>query len=110
VARDSGRFEEAARLTEELALARPNDPVVQLLAAESKLRDRKDAEGALAALSAMQVAPDDPRLAPRHGMLTAQALVETGRADSARVLLTSLATRFPNNRALKDALGKLPAP
>jgi predicted Zn-dependent protease len=110
VARDSGRFEEAARLTEELALARPSDPVVQLLAAESKLRDRKDAEGALAALSAMQVAPDDPRLAPRHGMLTAQALVETGRADSARVLLTSLATRFPNNRALKDALGKLPAP
>lgn len=110
VARDSGRFEEAARLTEELALARPNDPVVQLLAAESKLRDRKDAVGALAALSAMQVAPDDPRLAPRHGMLTAQALVETGRADSARVLLTSLATRFPNNRALKEALGKLPVP
>lgn len=110
VARDSGRFDQAARLTEELALARPNDPVVQLLAAESKLRDRKDAEGALAALSAMHVAPDDPRLAPRHGMLTAQALVEMGRADSARVLLTSLATRFPNNRALKEALGKLPVP
>ena len=108
VARDSGRSEEAARWTEELARIRPTDTSVALLAAESKLRDRKDAEAALVDLGALGIRPDDPRLAPRAGLLTAQALVATGRADSAKVLLTALAARFPNNRGVKDALAKLP--
>ena len=107
-ARDSGRAEEAARWTEELARIRPADTVVALLAAESKLRDRKDPEGALTDLGAMGIRPDDQRFAARAGLLTAQALVETGRADSAKALLTALASRFPNNRGVKDALAKLP--
>ena len=107
-ARDSGRAEEAARWTEELARIRPADTSVALLAAESKLRDRKDPEGALTDLEAMGIRPDDARLAPRAGLLTAQALVATGRSDSAKVLLTALAARFPNNRWVKDALAKLP--
>jgi uncharacterized membrane protein len=108
LARDSGRAEDAARLTEELARLRPNDPTVQFLAVESKLRDRHDAEGALTALAGIQVPEDDARLAPRHGLLTAQALVALGRADSARTILTSLGQRFPANQGIKDALAKLP--
>ena len=106
--RDSGRAEDAARLTDELARLRPDDPTVKFLVIESKLRDRKDPQGALAELRMMQVAPDDPRLAPRHGMLTAQAYGDTGHPDSARIVLTALAARFPNNRGVKDALAKLP--
>jgi len=106
--RDSGRAEDAARLTDELARLRPDDPTVKFLVIESKLRDRKDPQGALAELRMMQVAPDDPRLAPRHGMLTAQAYGDAGHPDSARIVLTALAARFPNNRGVKEALAKLP--
>jgi uncharacterized membrane protein len=106
--RDSGRVEDAARLTDELARLRPDDPAVKFLVIESKLRDRKDPAGALAELGTMQVAPDDARLAPRHGLLTAEAHVAAGHSDSAKVVLTALAERFPNNRAVKDALAKLP--
>lgn len=108
LARDSGRSEDAARWTEELARVRPDDPSVKLLAVESKLRDRKDAEGALADLAALQIAPDDPRLAPRAGLLTSQALIAAGRQDSAKAVLTALAARFPNNQGIKTALAKLP--
>ncbi len=106
--RDSGRAEDAARLTDELARLRPDDPAVKFLVIESKLRDRKDPAGALADLGRMQVAPDDARLAPRHGLLMAQAHVTAGHPDSAKVVLTTLAARFPNNRAVTDALAKLP--
>ena len=105
--RDSGRAEDAARLTDELARLRPDDPTVKFLVVESKLRDRQDPGGALADLHGMTVAPDDARMAPRHGLLKAQAYVALGFADSAKVLLTDLSARFPNNRAVKDALAKL---
>src|SRR6185369_1086157 len=72
IARDSGRPEEAARLTDELLRMQPDDPAVRFLAIESKLRDRNDPQGALNDLAQMQVAPDDPRLATRHGILRAQ--------------------------------------
>lgn len=106
--RDSGRAEDAARLTDELARIRPDDPTVKFLVIESKLRDRKDPQGALADLRMMPVAPDDTRLAPRHGLLTAEAYGAAGHSDSAKTVLTELATRFPNNRAVKEALAKLP--
>lgn len=106
-ARDSGRAEEAARLTEELARTRPDDPMVRFLAIESKLRDRNDPIGALADLAQMHVPADDPRLAPRHGVLSAQALVAAGQPDSARALLTALAARFPQSQSIKTALEKL---
>jgi uncharacterized membrane protein len=107
VARDSGRADEAAHLTEELARLSPTDPTIQLLAAESKLKDRGDPAGALAALAQVQVAADDPRLAPRRGILTAQALVASGQPDSAKAILKALAARFPDSRSVKDALDKL---
>ena len=106
--RDSGRAEDAARLTDELARLRPEDPAVKFLVVESKLRDRKDPQGALADLRMMQVADDDPRLAPRKGLLTSQAYVAAGHPDSGKAVLTDVARRFPNNRAVQDALAKLP--
>jgi uncharacterized membrane protein len=107
IERDSGRAEEAARLTDLLAQVRPDDPAVKFLVIESKLRDRNDPQGALADLAAMTVLPDDPRLAPRHGILTAQALAAAGQPDSARALLIGLAKRFPQSRGVKDALDHL---
>lgn len=108
LARDSGHAEDAARLTEELARLRPDDPTVQFLAVESRLQDRHDAEGALTSLAGIRVPADDPRLTTRHGILTAEALVAAGRADSAKALLTGLAQRFPQSQGVKDALAKLP--
>ena len=107
-ARDSGQAEEAARLTDELARQRPDDPTVRFLMIESKIRDRNDPHGALADLRQMPVPADDARLAPRHGLLTAQAYQAAGLPDSARLILTPLAARFPANRAIQDALQKLP--
>lgn len=104
--RDSGRAEAAARLIDELARRRPSDTTVRFLVIESQLRDRNDPELALAGLAEFQFPPDH-RLAPRHGLLLAQALVASGQVDSARVILSALTQRFPENQALKSALEKL---
>ena len=104
--RDSGQAEAAARLIDELARREPGDTGVRFLAIESKLRDRKDPAGALADLAQLQLPPDS-RLVVRHGLLTAQALVAAGQVDSARVVLTGLQQRFPQNAAVKSALDKL---
>ena len=107
LARDSGRAEDAARLTDELLRTQPDDPGVRFLAIESKLRDRHDPQGALNDLARMQVPADDPRLAPRHGILMAQALEAAGQTDSARTVLTALARRFPRSQGVRTALEKL---
>jgi predicted Zn-dependent protease len=103
-ARDSGRAEDAARLTDELSRRMPDDPTVKFLVIDSRLKDRHDPAGALAELARMQLPPDNPRLTIRHGLLTAEALSAAGMRDSARALLTALAQRYPESRALKDAL------
>jgi uncharacterized membrane protein len=104
--RDSGRAEAAARLIDELARRRPADTTIRFLVIESQLRDRNDPAGALAGLAALQLPPSH-RLAPRHGLLLAQALVASGQVDSARVILSALTQRFPENQALKSALERL---
>jgi uncharacterized membrane protein len=106
--RDSGRAADAARLTDELSRLRPDDPTVRFLVIESKIRDRNDPEGALADLAAMSFPADDTRLAPRHGLLTAEAHLAAGRPADARTILTGLASRFPANRAVREALARLP--
>lgn len=106
LARTAGQLEEAARLTDELVKQSPADPTVKLLAAESMLKDRKDPAGALAALNAIQVAPED-RLNIRKGMLASDAWVAAGQKDSARAVLTDLARRFPQAGFVAEALKKL---
>lgn len=112
LARDSGRTGEANRLTTELVRLRPTDPVVRMMGVESRLRDLKDPAGALAELEAMRimVPADDPRLAPRYGLLMAEVLEAAGQPDRARALLEELAGRFPQHQGIKAALEKLPRP
>jgi uncharacterized membrane protein len=107
IARDSGRAEEAARLTDELARQLPDDPTVKLLSIESRLRDRNDSKGALAALAAFQPPPEERFLEIRKGMIMSDAYVAAGYPDSARLVLKDLAQRFPQARFVQDALDRL---
>jgi uncharacterized membrane protein len=107
--RRAGRVADANRLTQLLVERNPADPNARLLWAESLLLDRKDPAAALTALDSVTVRADDARLRPRRDMLAADALRASGRADSARVLLTATAARFPTNVRLKaklDSIGR----
>jgi predicted Zn-dependent protease len=97
----------AAGLIDELARRSPGDTGVELLRIESLLRDREDAAGALAALSRLRLPSDNPRLQVRAGLLTADAYVASGQADSARAVLRRLVTQFPMSQRLKDRLAQL---
>jgi uncharacterized membrane protein len=105
--REQGRGADAARLIDELALRRPADTVVRVLAIESKLRDRQDPQGALADLAAFGL-PEGHRLTARLGLLRAEAFGALGQPDSARAVLTALAAKFPNNQGVRTALERLP--
>jgi uncharacterized membrane protein len=107
IARDSGRADEAARLTAELKRQRPNDPMVALLAIESQLKDSKDAAGALAAVRILEGPPNQQMFAVRRGTLMADAYLALDQRDSARALLTRLKTEFPQARGVQAALDKL---
>lgn len=102
--REAGRSEEAARLTDELARRVPGDRTVQLLAIESRIRDRREPMAALAELMAMSIPADTMRLVVRHGLLVGEALAAAGLKDSARAELQRLAQRYPENQAVKRAL------
>jgi len=102
--REAGRSEEAARLTDELVRRMPGDQTVMFLAVESKIKDRKDAQGALADLAAMSFPADQPRLAIRHALLTAEAWKAAGMPDSAKVILESLKQKYPDNPGVQRAI------
>ena len=106
--RAAGRFAEAARLTDELALRRPDDPEVRLLVVQSLIEDRKDGRAALAALAALSVPDTLTRLVVRVGLLRADAYAALGLADSARLTLQALAERFPESPAVRARLEPRP--
>lgn len=108
VAREAGQPVVAARLTDELVQHLPPDLNSALLTAESRLQDRGDPAGALAALDAVATPPDSPGLAIRVGVLRGQALAAAGQVDSARQLLSALRKQYPDSRRVADALNKLP--
>jgi uncharacterized membrane protein len=101
------RSAEAADLIEELARRVPGDPAVLLLRIESQLVDRRDPQGALAALQRLTLPADNRRLRVQAGMLAADALVAAGSADSARAVLRALVAEFPMSQRLKDRLTQL---
>lgn len=107
VDRRAGRHERAAALIDELAIRRPGDPEVELMAIESKLVDRADAQGALDALDAMEVRPDDRRTAYRVESLRADAYEKLGVVDSARAALQRVLKLFPDNRRIQAHLDSL---
>lgn len=107
LARKQGKGADANRLIQMLVERNPTDMTTRLMWAESLLLDRKDQAAALAALDSVTVRPDDARLRPRRDMLVADALRQSGRTDSARVVLQALATQFPTNPRVKAKLDSL---
>lgn len=110
VDRGAGRPADAARLIDELLVRMPGDLSVALMGIESRLRDRGDVEGAMAALATLTVPDDDARLVTRKGLLLSEALVAAGQPDAARTVLNGLAQRFPENGGVKQAIEKLNQP
>jgi uncharacterized membrane protein len=102
--RKAGRGEDAARLLEEAARRYPGDPAIQVLGAESKLLDLKDAAAAVEMLSHLSVPKEDRRLRMRHGMLMADALEAAGQKDAARAFLQDLSSEFPDNERIRKRL------
>lgn len=109
-ARDSGRKEEAGRLTDELVRQMPDDATVKFLGIESRIKDREDARGALEALAAIDVPGDDVRLNLRKAVLTAEAYQAVGAGDSALATLEELKGRFPDNPRVQAALERISRP
>jgi uncharacterized membrane protein len=104
--REAGRGEDAARLISELERRRPNDPTIRILAIESMLTDRKDANSALAALRGF-AAGDDEAMRRRVGLLKVDAFVAAMQLDSARAVMAALQKEFPDNQRVKDRAAKL---
>jgi uncharacterized membrane protein len=108
--RKNGRPEDAAAVIGEVARRFPNDPAIQMMAAESVLLDRKDPDGALAVLGRVAVPPDDARLRTRHGLLAVDAHEAAGRPDAARAALQALAAAFPQNTRIRQRLERAGSP
>ena len=105
VARRDKRGDEAAHLFDELSRVRPNDASVQMLAAESRLRDRNDPGAALTMLGQLQL--ENPRQRTQRDMLRAEAFHKLGSRDSANAIMAALVRDNPNNpriRAKADSL------
>jgi len=99
--RAEGRPEDAARLLETAAARFPDQVEVQLLLAESQLEDLKDAVRALATLARLDVPRDQSALRLRHGLLTVDALLASGRVEEARSALGRVGAQFPDNGLVK---------
>ncbi|HET8647744.1 MAG TPA: tetratricopeptide repeat protein, partial [Vicinamibacteria bacterium] len=106
--RKEGRPQDAASITAEAAKRFPDDPAVQVMAAESQLRDLGDAKGALATVQRVSVPPSDARLRSRHGLLLAELQEKTGDLEGARATLRQLAQAFPQNPRIRQKLDALP--
>jgi uncharacterized membrane protein len=105
-ARTAGNHAEAARLIDELALQRPEDPSIAYLQVESMIRDRHDAAGALVVLAAQAPSAENIRLNIQKGLLTTEAFDSLGQPDSAKATLAALSVRFPRNRGIAEAVAK----
>jgi uncharacterized membrane protein len=106
--RRAGRGEQAARLIDELARRRPDDVSVRLLVADSKIKDRSDARGALAQLDSLQnAAGAQGRLRLQLGHFRADAYLALGQRDSARLALEALRPEFAANARLTARIDSL---
>jgi uncharacterized membrane protein len=101
------RLDAAAEMIDQMARRWPDDLSIKLMAAESKLLDKKDPAAALAALAAINVPPQDMRATVRRGYIRADAYVAAGKKDSAKVVLEELVRAFPENARIKERLSRL---
>lgn len=104
VDRKAGKLAEASALLMQAAQRHPGEPELQLTAAESLLLDRKDPQAALAHLRTISVPHDNRFIRMRHGMLTANALIQAGQREGAIAVLQGLATEYPEDQRLKQRI------
>ena len=105
--RNAGHPDEAAKLLTLAAERHPNDVDVQLMAAESMLIDRKNADAAAAKLRTISVPSDNRTQRIRHGLLTADALEALGQKEGAAAVVQTLITVYPDVPRLKQRLDSL---
>jgi uncharacterized membrane protein len=105
--RKAGRPEDAAKLLTLAGERHPNDPEVQLAAAESLLLDRQDARAAIEKLRQIQPPQDNRSLRIRHGLMTADALEAAGQKEGAAAVVQGLITEYPDVARLKQRLETL---
>ena len=101
--RNAGRTDQAADLLSAAAARFPADPEVQMLAADSLLRDRKNSQGALDALAKVTLPPGNRFMAFQHATLQADAYEALGQKDAAAAALESVLKTFPNPRLQQRA-------
>jgi uncharacterized membrane protein len=99
--RREGRGEAAARLFAEMKARWPDDVEVRALAAESRLRDANDAQGALVDLDAMLGSIQDARIKRNATITRVYAFLALGQVDSARAVIGRLAADNPTNARIK---------
>ena len=106
--REAGRRTDAARLIEEMARRRPDDPYVTVLFGQSLLEDLGDPA---AAIDVFEGLPPDAGDRSRMigGVYWARALAALGQRDSARVILEALTAEFPRVGEIRRALEELGA-
>ncbi len=104
VDRKAGRNAEANALMMQAAARRPNDAELQLAAADSILIDRKDPRAALDFLRKITPPHGERFLRIRHGMLTANALIQAGQREGASAVLQALATEYPDDARIRQRI------
>ncbi len=109
-ARKEGRSEQAARLTDELVRAAPNDTAIMFVAAESAIRDRHDPRAALAMVDSIQASPANRRVMIQKASLQAEAYRALQMPDSATAVLDDLVRRYPDDRFLKGMVARMKNP
>ena len=105
--RKAGNLAGAASLTDQLVQLMPGDTSVRLLAIQSMIHDRKNPQGALAALDSMQVPATDRRLRFRTGFLRIQAFEAAGMKDSAAAAVQTMQKEFPNVPRIGEMLKRM---
>ena len=99
--RKAGQAEQAASLIADTVARFPADPELRLLAAESQLVDRQDAQAAIDALGQIQLPEQNRVLAFRKATLLADAYEAAGQKDAAITALETVLKTFPNPRLQK---------
>lgn len=101
------RLESAASLIGEMGRRWPDDLEIQIMVADSRLRDAGDPAAALAAAEAVAARLEDPRLKRNATLIEVYALAALGQKDSARAIVEQLAASNPTiarYRTLADSL------
>lgn len=96
--REAGKNAEAAELITMVTKRFPGDPEMQMFAAESLLRDGKNAQAAIDALAAVNPPDGNRILIGRKATLQADAYEAAGQKDQAIAVLEKAMAAFPNPR------------